>query len=72
MTAPRRATPRPLVLACALGALGALLLVLGGVTGTVGLSVAGFGAGSLSLAAALYWRSELITSWRAAQRGPRP
>ena len=65
----RDAAGRPapaLVLSCVFGALGALCIVVGAVVGNEGAFVAGAGAGALSLAAALYWRSELISS--AAER----
>jgi hypothetical protein len=66
MTAPLRPpTPRPLVVSCGLGALGALLLLVGLVTGAEALSLAGVAVGTLSLGAALFWRSDLITAWRA-------
>lgn len=63
--------PVPLVLSIAFGVLGAVLLVAGLVGGSTGLAVGGFAAGSLSLGAALYWRSLLISSW-AAQKRDRP
>jgi len=66
--AARPPTPRPLVVSCLLGAVGVVLLVIGGLSGAEYLSVAGFAAGSLSLAAALLWRSELIAAHRAAKR----
>ena len=64
------APPVPLVLSCAMGALGVVLLLLGAVMGNAGLSVAGVAAGTVSLGAALYWRSLLISAW-AARREPR-
>ncbi|MGI8684427.1 MAG: hypothetical protein ACR2MO_04950 [Acidimicrobiales bacterium] len=67
----RPPTPAPLVLSCVAGALGLALLIAGAVSGTAGLSVAGFVAGSASLGAALYWRSLLISSW-ADQKRRRP
>ena len=61
----------PLVLSCAFGVLGLVLLVAGATLGNTGLAVAGFAAGSLSLAAALYWRSLLVNAW-AEKRGRPP
>ncbi|HEX2700989.1 MAG TPA: DUF3040 domain-containing protein [Acidimicrobiales bacterium] len=68
----RRQAPVPLVLSCAAGAAGLVLLVAGAVSSTTALSVAGVVAGSLSLGAALYWRSLLISSWSAQKRGRPP
>ena len=65
------APPVPLVLSCAMGGIGVVLLLLGAVVGNTGLSVAGVVAGTVSLGAALYWRSLLISAW-AARREPRP
>ncbi len=65
------APPVPLVLSCAMGGIGVVLLLLGAVVGNAGLSVAGVVAGTVSLGAALYWRSLLISAW-AARREPRP
>jgi hypothetical protein len=64
--------PVPLVLSIAFGVLGSVLLVAGLVGGSPGLAVGGFAAGSLSLGAALYWRSLLISSWAAQKRGRPP
>ena len=64
--------PVPFVLSCALGALGFVLLLAGVVLGSTGLAVAGFASGSLSLAAALYWRSLLVTAWAEQKRGRPP
>ena len=64
--------PVPLVLSCVAGVVGLVLLVAGGVSGTSKLSIAGVVAGSLSLGAALYWRSLLISSWAAQKRGHPP
>ena len=62
--------PTPLVLSIALGAVGFLLLVVGAVLDSAAVSVAGVVAGTLSLGAALYWRSLLISAW--AERRGRP
>ncbi len=59
---PRR--PVALVLSVALGIIGAVLFLFGGLFGSDTVFMAGATAGALSLGAALYWRSELITAWR--------
>ena len=64
--------PFPLVLSIVFGALGFVLLAAGLVAGSTGLAVAGFAAGSLSLGAALYWRSLLISAWAAQKKARRP
>lgn len=64
--------PLPLVLSCLAGVVGTVLLVAGAVAGRTGLSIAGVVAGSLSLVAALYWRSLLISSYAARKQGRRP
>ena len=66
-----RAAPPALVLSCVLGAVGFVLLLAGAVTGQEAASVAGVAAGAVSLAAALYWRSELISAWRRDRGRPR-
>lgn len=60
-----RQSPPALVLSSALGVVGLVLIVAGIVMGATAISVAGVAAGSLSLGAALYWRSELIRAWGA-------
>lgn len=70
---PGPSPPAPLVLSCLLGGLGCVLLVSGLVLGSTALAVAGFVAGALSLGAALYWRSLLISAWAEQKRSrPRP
>lgn len=59
--------PRALVVACVLGAVGALVLLVGAATGSDGVAVAGLAFGCGSLGAALAWRSALISSWRASR-----
>jgi hypothetical protein len=49
-----------------------VLLAAGVAAGSTGLAVAGFAAGSLSLGAALYWRSLLISAWAAKRREAPP
>lgn len=56
--------PAALVASVALGLAGVALFVLGALLGSDAVFVAGATAGALSLGAALYWRSELITEWR--------
>lgn len=68
--APR--PPAPFVLSCAAGAVGLVLLLVGLVSGSSGLAIAGVVAGSLSLGAALYWRSLLISAWAEQKRGRPP
>jgi hypothetical protein len=65
-------TPAALVLSCALGGLGVVLFLVGSVLGSEAAFVAGAAAGALSLAAALYWRSELVSSWAKRNRGEGP
>ncbi len=68
----RAPTPVALVLSCALGALGVVFFLVGAAVGREGAFVAGSAAGALSLAAALYWRSELVSSWAARRRREGP
>ncbi len=68
---PRR--PAALVLSVALGIAGVVLFAVGALLGSDAVFVAGATAGALSLGAALYWRSELISAWRrdrARRAGP--
>ena len=60
--APRR--PPALVASCVFGVLGAALLLVGFVTASTPVLVGSGAAGSLSLASALVWRSQLIDAWR--------
>ena len=69
MSEPRR-TPTALVLSVALGAVGVLLFLVGALLGVDALFVAGATAGALSLGAALYWRSELISAWKQDRSRP--
>jgi hypothetical protein len=57
------------VLSCVFGALGVALLLAALATGIEGLYFAVMGAGSVSLACALYWRSLLVSDW--SERKPR-
>lgn len=70
---PRPARPLPFVLSSALGVVGLVLLVPGLAFGSTVLALTGFAAGALSLGAALYWRSQLISAWAQQKRGrPHP
>jgi hypothetical protein len=64
----RRRPPPALALSVALGAVGLALFAVGAMVGSDAVFVAGVAAGALSLGSALYWRSELITSWRQERR----
>jgi hypothetical protein len=57
------------LLSCAFGALGVVILLAALATGVDGLYVAVIGAGAVSLACALYWRSLLVSDW--SERKPR-
>ena len=61
--------PRAFVASCAFGAAGVLLLMIGFVSGSEPLLVAAAAAGSLSLASALVWRSQLVDAWHGPRRG---
>ena len=65
--AERRRTPTALVASVLLGMAGMVLFAVGALMGNDTVFVAGSTACALSLGAALYWRSELISAWR---RGP--
>ncbi len=60
--------PPALVASCVLGVIGFVILLGGLVLDNVPLAVGGVALGSLSLGAALVWRSQLIEAWRR-QRG---
>ena len=65
-------TPTALALSCVFGAVGVVLLLGGLATSTNAVLFAGIGAGILSLASALYWRSDLVSSWAARKRASGP
>jgi hypothetical protein len=48
-----------------------MLLAVGFVTANTPVLVLSGAAGSLSLASALVWRSQLVQAWRAEHRPPR-
>jgi hypothetical protein len=58
-------------LSCILGALGALLILIGLVVGGAGVFDAGVIAGFASLIAALAWRADLVAAWRRDHPRPR-
>jgi hypothetical protein len=60
-------TPPALVVSCALGLVGAVVLLAGLFLDSVPVVVVGVGLASLSLGAALVWRSQLIEAWRRQQ-----
>ena len=62
--------PPALRASIAFGAVGAVLLVLGVVSGATPVLVAATTAGSLSLVCALIWRAQLIEAWRAEHGRP--
>ena len=64
----RPPTPAALTLSCLFGVIGLVVLVAGLVTSSDAVAVAGMVAGALSLAAALYWRSELVRAWAERKR----
>lgn len=63
--------PAPFVLSCVLGAVGLVLLLAGVAADSSTLSVAGVVLGTMSLGAALYWRSLLISAWNEQRRARR-
>ena len=66
MPETRRGRSAPaFVASCAFGALGAVLLVSGLLSGAESLVVVATALGSLSLVSALVWRGQLISKWRA-------
>jgi hypothetical protein len=65
---PTPPTPPALVASCVLGLVGAVVLLAGVFLDNVAVAVVGVALGSLSLGAALVWRSQLIEAWRR-QRG---
>lgn len=56
--------PPALVASSVFGAIGLVALVGGLLTGLVAVSLVGVALGTLSLGAALVWRSQLIEAWR--------
>ena len=62
---PGPRTPPAFALSCVFGAVGVVLLLAGVAVSSDAVAVAGMVAGALSLAAALYWRSELVSAWAA-------
>lgn len=68
----RSRTPPALAVSCSFGAIGVVLIVAGLVTSSDAAFLAGLVAGVLSLSAALFWRSELVSAWAAQKRSRRP
>lgn len=66
---PAGARPPAFVASCVFGAIGIALMAVGWASGLDGLFLAGLTSGGLSLACALWWRSQLVASWRA-RNGP--
>lgn len=62
-------TPTALAASVVLGGLGVVLFIVGALAGISALFVAGAAAGALSLGAALYWRSELVSAWKSGRPG---
>ena len=62
-----RPPPPALVASCVLGLVGAVFLLAGLFLDSVAVAVVGVALGSLSLGAALVWRSQLIEAWRRQQ-----
>jgi hypothetical protein len=56
--------PATFVTSAVAGAVGVVLILLGAVLGSNAVFFAGYGAGVISLIAALMWRAELVTAWR--------
>jgi len=63
-------SPPALVTSVVFGSVGVVLVVAGLVTDANAVAVAGVGAGTVSLVAALVWREQLIAAWEA-RRGKR-
>lgn len=70
---PPAPPPRPPALRASIvfGVIGAMLLAVGFVTANTPVLVLSGAAGSLSLASALVWRSQLVQAWRAEHKPPR-
>ena len=56
--------PSPLVASVVFGVVGLVLLLVGVAISSNGVVVAGVGAASVSLVAALVWREQLIKTWQ--------
>ena len=63
-------SPPALVVSVLFGSVGVVLVLAGLVADANGVAVAGVGAGTVSLVAALVWREQLIAAWEA-RRGKR-
>lgn len=60
--------PPSFMVSAVAGILGAVLLLTGVLTGSNVVYGAGFVMGVVSLVAALTWRSQLVSAWRANRR----
>ena len=65
-----RSWPAALRASVAFGIVGAVLLVIGFVSGATPVLIAATSAGSLSLVSALIWRAQLIEAWRKEHGRP--
>ena len=63
-------SPPALVTSVLFGSLGVVLVLIGLVADSNAIAIAGVGAGTISLVAALVWREQLIAAW-AAKRDKR-
>jgi len=70
LTGDWRTWPPALRASVVFGIVGAVLLVVGVITGSTPVLVAATTVGSLSLVAALVWRSQLIEAWRTEKGRP--
>ena len=68
ITVHGRQMPASFVTSVVFGALGVVLILAAIVVSSDLLFVLGVGAGTVSLIAALAWRSELIAAWRRRDR----
>lgn len=68
--APLQPESRPpaFVASCAFGAVGAVLLLIGLIMRSIPVLVLSGLGGTLSLVAALVWRSQLIAAWHEQQK----
>ena len=69
MSAAHRSPPA-LVTSVMFGSVGVVLVLIGLVVDSNAVAIAGVGAGTISLVAALVWREQLIAAW-AARRDKR-
>ncbi len=60
--------PASFMVSAVAGILGAIFLLAGALTSSNPVFGAGFAMGVVSLVAALTWRSQLVSAWRANRR----